>query len=94
MPFSLNTYRRIYSGFAPCPDVYIVLPLRSATELTLSPFSSIYKTPSVLTASISTLPSVLLQSVLATFVGRAAMSISPVMTLGTSSSGDDATVKL
>ena len=66
----------------------MVLPFRSSTEWTVSPFSTMYSTPRVLMASTCTWPSVLLYSTLARLAGTAAMSSSPCTSLGVISSAE------
>ena len=64
----------------------MVLPLRDATSVTVSPpFSTMYSTPSVPTASSSTPPSVWLYRMAATLAGTATMSSSPCTSCGVSS---------
>ena len=72
----------------------MVLPFRSFTLLIAVPFSRMYSTPSVLTASIFTLPFVLAYRADARLVGTAAISASPLATLATASSGVDSTEKV
>ena len=63
-----------------------------ATDFTVSPTSTIYTTPSVLTAISEMPPSVLLYSTLARLAGIAAISSSPEMSLGVNSSAAPTTV--
>ena len=59
-PFSVSRYRRAYSGVEPLPEATMVLPVRSAMDCTALPFSTTYKTPRVLMASVTMSPPVLL----------------------------------
>ncbi len=56
----------------------MVLPFRSATDWMVSPVSTTYRTPRVLTAPTAILPSVLLYSTEARLQGTAAASSSPL----------------
>ena len=77
-PLPERIYLMVYSGTAPIPVAYIVLPLRSLILLTVLPLSTRLRTPSVLTATTWTLPCVLLYILAARLDGTAAISISPV----------------
>ncbi len=92
MPLSFSTWFSAYSGVVPLPVEKSVLPLRSATEWTVSPASTTYRTPSVLTAETWTPPFSLFQSTLARLQGISAMSSSPLAISGTISSAVPATV--
>ncbi len=81
-PFASSIFLRTYSGDEPCPVAYIVFPARSAALLTVSPFSSIYKTPIVFTATVRMLPFVLLYITAARLEGMVATSTSPFIILG------------
>ena len=70
----------------PLPVVTRVWPLRSATLFTVSPFSTMYSTPSVLTQATSTAPLVFWYRVAARLAGTAAASMSPLTSRGTTSS--------
>ena len=70
----------------------MVWPFRSAMDWTASPFSTIYSTPKVLTASTSIAPSVLPYSTAARLAGTQAMSRSPLMRAGVTSSAEPARV--
>ena len=68
----------VYSGTAPIPVAYIVLPLRSFIVLTVLPLSTRLSTPRTPTATTQTFPSVLLYILAARLDGTAAISTSPV----------------
>ena len=92
MPFSVSRYRRAYSGVLPLPAATMVWPFKSAIDCTVSPFSTIYSTPRVFTASTSTAPPVLPYSTAARLAGTQAMSRSPLMRAGVTSSAEPARV--
>ena len=56
IPLDERRYLNVYSGVVPLPVVYIVFPLRSATDLISPLLSSIYNTPSVLIPTTETFP--------------------------------------
>jgi len=64
----------------------MVLPFRSSTLFTVSPFSTTYSTPRVLMQATSMAPLVFWYRVAARFAGMAAMSSSPFISRGTISS--------
>ena len=94
MPFSVSRYRRAYSGVLPLPAATMVWPFKSAIDCTVPPFSTIYSTPRVFTANTSTAPLVLPYSTAARLAGTQAMSRSPLMRAGVTSSAEPARVKV
>ena len=92
MPFSVSRYRRTYSGVEPLPEATMVRPARSAMDWTELPFSTIYSTPRVFTARVTMPPSVRLYSTEARLAGTQAMSSSPCISLGDTSSAEAARV--
>ena len=92
MPFSVSRYRRAYSGVEPLPEATMVRPARSAMDWTELPFSTIYSTPRVFTARVTMPQSVRLYSTEARLAGTQAMSSSPCISLGDTSSAEAARV--
>ena len=72
----------------------MVLPARSAMDWTELPFSTIYSTPRVFTARVTMPPLVRLYSTEARLAGTQAMSSSPCIRPGVTSSAEAARVKL
>ena len=72
----------------------MVLPARSPMDATALPFSTIYSTPRVFTARVTMSPSVFWYSTAARLAGTQAMSNSPFISRGLTSSAEAARVKV